>query len=104
MEEKKSILTEPLSEEEFKDKAQELAMQRHLAREAEFREHNILSLRTFEGVSKFRSIGRAIRRGNASLYGDIYPRRPFSNRKRGKGTATYDRRKVYEQFRVKAAE
>lgn len=102
MEEKKSILTEPLSEEEFKNKAQELAMQRHLARIADFKEHGTLSLRTFEGISKYRSIRRAIKRGNVSLYGDIYPKRPFSNRKRNKGTATYNRRKVHEQFRAQA--
>ena len=102
MEEKKPILTEPLSEEEFKDKAKELAMQRHLARVAEFKEHGMLSLRTFEGVSKFKSVRRAIKRGNISLYGDIYPKRPFSNRKRGRGTATYNRRKVHEQLRIQA--
>jgi len=104
MEEKKQILTEPLSEEEFKEKAQELATQKHLAREKAFLQDNILSLRTFEGVSKFKSIRRAIRRGHVSFYGDVYPKRPFSNRKRGKGTATYNRRLVHAQLRAKTTE
>ena len=97
-------LTKPISEEEFKAKAQELAMQRHLARVAAFKEEGTLSLRTFEGVSKFRSIRRAIRRGHVSLYGDVYPRRPLSNRKRKKGTATYDRRIVHGQLRTQTTD
>ena len=97
-------LTKPISEEEFRAKVQELAMQRHLARVAAFKDEGILSLRTFECVSKFRSIRRAIRRGHVSLYGDIYPKRPFSNRKRKKGTATYNRRIVYGQLRTQTAD
>ena len=102
MEEKQ--LTKPISEEEFKEKAQALAMQRHMAREAAFREDGTLSLRTFEGVSRYRSIRRAIRRGHVSLYGDCYPKRPFSNRKRKKGTATYDRRIVHGQLRTQTTD
>ena len=104
MEEKKPILTEPISEEEFKEKAQELAMQKHLSRVADFKDKGILSLRTFEGVKKFKSIRRAIRRGKVSLYGDVYPNRPFSNRKRGKNTATYNRRIVHGQLRTQTTE
>ena len=97
-------LTKPISEEEFRAKAQEWAMQRHLARVTAFKEEGTLSLRTFEGVSRFRSIRRAIRRGHVSLYGDVYPRRPFSNRKRKKGTATYDRRIVHGQLRTQTTD
>lgn len=39
------------------------------------------SLESFEGVRKFKSVGRAIRRGHVSPYGVLYPRRPFNNRK-----------------------
>ena len=46
-------LTKPISEEEFRAKAQELAMQRHLARIAAFKDEGTLSLRTFKGVSRF---------------------------------------------------
>lgn len=38
-----------------------------------------ISLATFEGVHKFKSVRRAIRRGHVAPYGRIYPKRPFSN-------------------------
>ena len=98
MEEKQ--LTKPISEEKFRENVEELAMQRHIARVSAFQKDGTLSLRTFEGVGRFRSIRRAIKRGHVSLYGDVYPNRPFSNRKRNKGTATYDRRMVHEQLRT----
>jgi hypothetical protein len=40
-----------------------------------------LYLYFYNGVGKFKSIRRAIRRGNVSITGEIYPRRPFNNRK-----------------------
>ena len=40
-----------------------------------------LNLFTFNGVSKFKSVRRAIRRGNLSITGMVYPKRPFNNRK-----------------------
>ena len=40
----------------------------------------ILHLTHFEGINKFKSINRAIKRGNVSPEGIIYPRRPFNNR------------------------
>lgn len=97
MEEKKVI--SPISMEEFKERAKEIAAHNHLERAKLFLDQGFLSLRRFEGVSKFKSVRRAIRRGHASLYGDIYPNRPFSNKKRDKGTETYNRRMVYGQFR-----
>lgn len=33
----------------------------------------------FEGVFKFKSVKRAIRRGHIDIYGKIFPKRPFSN-------------------------
>lgn len=38
-------------------------------------------LHMFEGVFKFKSISRAIRRGHMNMYGIIFPKRPFSNSK-----------------------
>lgn len=35
---------------------------------------------TFEGVAKFKSIKRAVRRGHMDITGRIYPDRPFNNR------------------------
>ena len=40
---------------------------------------------TFDGVLKFKSINRAIKRGHASMYGEVYPKRPFNNRKNTPG-------------------
>jgi len=67
----------------------------------DFMKDNILHLRDFSGVRHFKSIRRAIRRGNASLYGYIYPKRPFNNKKRGKGTLTYIKRQIHEWLRTK---
>lgn len=44
-------------------------------------EKGILHIQSLEGVSKFKSVRRAIKRGNVSLEGVIYPKRPFNNRK-----------------------
>lgn len=34
----------------------------------------------FDAVSKYKSVARAIRRGNVTKYGTITPKRPFNNR------------------------
>lgn len=39
-----------------------------------------LNLLTFEATSKYKSIGRAIKRGLVSSYGILIPKRPFNNR------------------------
>ncbi len=38
------------------------------------------SLRTFEGVHRFKSVRRAMRRGHVTAEGIIMPKRPFNNR------------------------
>lgn len=65
----------------------------------------ILHLRSFEGVKKFKSIRRAIRRGNVSIYGEIYPKRPFNNKKntckrKGHHSRTMNeiKKQIYEQY------
>lgn len=35
----------------------------------------------FEGIKKFQSVFRAMRRGRVGINGEIYPKRPFNNRK-----------------------
>ena len=40
-----------------------------------------VGLHTYEAVTKFKSIKRAMRRGHVSPNGVVYPRRPFNNRK-----------------------
>lgn len=56
-----------------------------------------ISLASFGGVSKFKSIRRAITRGHVSAFGTVYPRRPFNNRKNR--PLEDEKRKVYEQFK-----
>ena len=46
---------------------------------------NSINLVVFEGVRKFKSVQRAIRRGHVTRYGIIIPRRPFNNRKPTRG-------------------
>lgn len=60
-----------------------------------------LSLLRYEAVSKFKSVRRAIRRGHVSVYGFIYPHRPFNNRTAKKGTRPFNklRKKIYGQLR-----
>lgn len=38
-------------------------------------------LTTFEAVKRFKSINRAIKSGLVSPFGELYPKRPFNNRK-----------------------
>lgn len=66
--------------EEFKDKIAEVA---EANRKKVYEDFNkgTLYLRSYIGVSKYKSIRRAIRRGHVSIWGDIYPRRPYNNRK-----------------------
>ena len=63
MEEQKKIERGLMSQEEF---------EKYLA------EHS--GLKTFEAVSKFKSVNRAIRRGHVVPNGLIIPKKPFNNR------------------------
>lgn len=42
-----------------------------------YTQHN---LAFFDGVKKFKSVWRAMRRGHASVNGEVFPDRPFNNR------------------------
>lgn len=39
-----------------------------------------IKLMSYLGVDRFKSIRRAIRRGNVNMFGTILPDRPFNNR------------------------
>lgn len=97
-------LIEPVSLEEANKAFSEMAYQKMHERMKDFKEKGTLSLTTYIAVGRFKSIRRAIRRGHVSLSGVIYPKRPFNNRKRGPGSITYERRKLYEQFRNRQSE
>lgn len=62
----------------------------------EVKEIDYLHLATYEAVSKFKSVKRAIRRGNISPYGVIYPKRPFSNTNTKENRI---KRQIYEQLK-----
>ena len=58
----------------------------------------------YKGVSKFKSIKRAIRRGHVDLYtGIIFPNRPFNNRRPTKGRWLNElKKRVYGQYMQRA--
>lgn len=60
-----------------------------------------INLKRFDGVSKFKSIRRAIRRGHVTPWGTIAPKRPFNNRSRKKGTRPLEIKKerIYGQLK-----
>ena len=71
-EQKLKKLEKPMSEEEFTEYI-------HNKVDEDFK-NGIIHLHTFAAVGKFKSVRRAIRRGNVSPYGDVYPKRPFNNK------------------------
>ena len=95
LEEKKQV--EPISEEEFKKQIHEAAIANHQKVIEDFSK-GILHLRDYSGVKKFKSIRKAIRKGYVSIYGDVYPKRPFKNIKSKRGNITYMKKRLYEQF------
>lgn len=94
MEEQKLVERPLMSEGEFKDYMEK----NRVDIVGDFYERGILHLRTYEAVSRFKSVRRAIRRGYVSLDGFIYPKRPFNNAKHKKGSLNDMKKKVYEQF------
>ena len=66
MEEQKKIERDLMSQEEFED---------YISRGI-----IVLHLITYDGVHRFKSIRRAMRRGHVTTEGIVMPRRPFNNR------------------------
>ena len=58
----------------------------------------ILHLVDYSGVRKFKSIRRAIKRGHVSIFGEIYPHRPFKNISSKRGTLNFMQKRYYEQL------
>ena len=70
-------------------------IERPLMTEDEFKEYiKAGSLRLFGAVRKFKSVKRAMRRGHVSPIGEVYPKRPFSNKKPTKGREINEFKKV----------
>lgn len=91
MEEKKNVVEKkPMTNEEFKEYIESF--------------HDLgsgLHLHTFQAIKKYKSIRRAFRRGHISKYGEIYPIRPFNNRKPTNGRATNElKKKIYGELKL----
>ena len=102
MEEQKMIERPLMSEEEFKDYMEK----NRVDIVGDFYEKDILHLRTYEVAGKCKSIRRAIKRGQVSLDGILFPKRPFNNRtntckRKGHYSRTINERKkmIYEQLK-----
>ena len=95
MEEQKLVERPLMSEGEFKD----YMKKNRVDIVGDFYERGILHLRTYEAVSRFKSVRRAIRRGHISLDGVIYPKRPFNNAKHKKGSLNDEKKRIYEQLK-----
>lgn len=98
--EEKDILEQsnPIDLEEFKQKIHGIALNNKDTLINNFNK-GTLYLRSFQGVRHFKSIRRAIKRGHVSVFGDIYPKRPFNNRKRNYSSSiTNKRRQIYGQL------
>lgn len=50
----------------------------------------------FDAVSKYKSVARAIRRGDVTKYGTITPKRPFNNRANSSRRASVNSRTMNE--------
>lgn len=105
--EQEKQLVEPISMEDFTEKAREMTINNHQKLMDDL-DKGILHLRDYSGVKKFKSIRRAIRRGHVSIFGDVYPKRPFKNistkhNRNGKvvevKTHTYIKKRLYEQLK-----
>lgn len=97
-------LDTPMTEEEIKD---ELARKKQEYIDGVIKDfdNGILHIFSYSGVSKFKSVRRAIRRGKVDLFtGVVYPRRPFNNRKPTKGRRFNESRKeIYGRITGKAS-
>lgn len=88
----------PVSQEEFEKKIKDVTEHNKNTLIEDFGK-GVLHLRDYSGVRKFKSIRRAIRRGHISVFGEIYPKRPFKNISRPKGSVTYNKKRIYEQLK-----
>lgn len=90
----------PIEEAQFEERIHDVAENNYQQMYRNFLENGTLYLRDYSGVRRFKSIRRAIKRGHCSIFGDVYPKRPFNNRKRNKkGDITNRRRKIYKHMK-----
>lgn len=104
MEESKVVERSLMGEEEFKDYMEKNKVDTI----GDLYEKGILHLKTYDAVSKFKSIRRAIKRGLVSIDGFIFPKRPFNNKantckRKGHYSRSINERKkmIYEQLKCR---
>ena len=100
VDEAKALMTEEEMKEELAKKKQA-----YIDSIVEDFNNGILHIFNYNGVNKFKSVRRAIRRGKVDLFtGVVYPKRPFNNRKPTKGRRFNESRKeIYEQIKGRKA-
>lgn len=82
MEEKNVKEVTPIAEQEFEDMLK-----------------NTLNLQYFECVRKFKSVGRAFRKGYITNFGYILPKKPFNNRKHTRGReANIEKKRIWRKI------
>lgn len=87
----------PVSQEEFEEKIKDVAAANRKKLYDDFAK-GIIYLRDFSGARKYKSIRRAIKRGHVSIFGDLYPKKPFNNRKCHMNSVNAKKRRIYEQL------
>ena len=92
-----NVAQEPVSQEEFEENLQKAVEANNKRIAKEFSEGKLF-LRNFAGIGKFKSIRRAIKRGRVSIWGDVYPNKPYNNRKSHKKSINSKKRRLYEQL------
>lgn len=95
MEEKK--FTSPMELDLAIDKIHQAAKNNREKLEEDFNA-GILHLVDYSGVKKFKSIRRAIKRGHVSIFGEVYPHRPFKNISSKRGSLHFMQKRYYEQL------
>lgn len=62
-------------------------------------------LMVFDGVSRYRSVSRAMRRGLVTLFGTVAPKRPFNNKSRKSGSRNQqvEKERFYHELKGRTA-
>lgn len=96
--EEKAVVERPLmGEEEFKDYIEK----NRVDFVEDLHKKNIIHLRTFDAVNRFKSIRRAMRRGHVSLDGVILPKRPFNNSKCKSNSLNNIKKRIYGMLKCR---
>ena len=78
-------------------------MEEKKTEEPQYNEPKMMSqLAVYSAVGKYKSIGRAIRKGHVTSWGEKVPKRPFNNRKRTLGRKLQiSKEKIYGELKYR---